>query len=55
MLGDGNVDFECFFNALKNICYDGLIIMQAYRDDEGLEVFEKQLSFINKQLIEFKN
>ncbi len=55
MLGEGNVDFESFFDALKNICYDGLIIMQAYRDDEGLEVFEKQLSFINKQLIEFKN
>ena len=28
------------------INYDGILIMQAYRDDEGINVFEKQLNFI---------
>ena len=55
ILGEGDVDFENFFNGLKGINYDNILIMQAYRDDEGLEVFEKQLNFFNDQLIKFTN
>jgi len=48
VLGEGNADFERFFNKLKEFNYSGPFIMQAYRDDEGLEVFKKQLSWIKK-------
>ena len=47
-LGEGNANFEIFFNKLKNFDYQGPFIMQAYRDDEGLEIFKKQLFWINK-------
>jgi L-ribulose-5-phosphate 3-epimerase len=45
-LGYGNVDFKKFFNELKNFNYQGPFIMQAYRDDEGIEIFKKQLEYI---------
>ena len=41
-LGHGNADFIKFFNELKNFNYQGPFIMQAYRDDEGIEIFKKQ-------------
>lgn len=46
ILGKGNADFNGFFNKLKNFQYKGPFIMQAYRDDEGLEIFKKQLDWI---------
>jgi sugar phosphate isomerase/epimerase len=46
ILGSGNSDFERFFAILKKVGYEGPFIMQAYRDDEGLEVFSKQLQWI---------
>lgn len=45
-LGEGAADFEKFFNKLKEFNYTGPFIMQAYRDDEGVEIFKKQLSWI---------
>jgi len=45
-LGDGSADFIKFFNELKNFNYQGPFIMQAYRDDEGVEIFKKQLKYI---------
>jgi len=45
-LGEGAANFELFFNALKNYNYQGPFIMQAYRDEEGVEIFKKQLSWI---------
>lgn len=48
ILGEGNADFDRFFNKLKEFDYNGPFIMQAYRDDEGVEVFKKQLSWIKK-------
>jgi L-ribulose-5-phosphate 3-epimerase len=48
VLGEGNADFDRFFNKLKEFDYSGPFIMQAYRDDEGLEVFKKQLAWIKK-------
>jgi sugar phosphate isomerase/epimerase len=48
VLGKGNADFNKFFNKLKEFDYSGPFIMQAYRDDEGLEIFKKQLLWIKK-------
>tara|TARA_B100001175_G_scaffold316572_1_gene330860 strand:+ start:1580 stop:2413 length:834 start_codon:yes stop_codon:yes gene_type:complete len=45
ILGDGDVNFQYFKNFLKNSSFDGPIIMQAYRDDEGVEIFSKQLKW----------
>jgi len=46
-LGEGNADFEKFFKKLKGFNYQGPFIMQAYRDDEGVEIFKKQLNWIS--------
>jgi L-ribulose-5-phosphate 3-epimerase UlaE len=48
ILGEGNANFEKFFDKLKEFDYKGPIIMQAYRDDEGVGVFKKQLNWIMK-------
>jgi len=45
-LGNGNADFINFFNELKKFNYQGPFIMQAYRDDEGIEIFKQQLKYI---------
>lgn len=50
ILGEGNADFVKFFNKLKELDYQGPFIMQAYRDDEGVKVFKKQLDWIKKYL-----
>ena len=49
-LGEGNANFDKFFNKLKEFDYQGPFIMQAYRDDEGVEIFKKQLDWIEKYL-----
>jgi L-ribulose-5-phosphate 3-epimerase len=49
-LGEGNADFGKFFNKLKKFNYQGPFIMQAYRDDEGVEIFKKQLDWIGEYL-----
>ena len=49
-LGEGNADFAKFFNKLKEFNYQGPFIMQAYRDDEGVEIFKKQLDWIGEYL-----
>lgn len=49
-LGSGNADFDSFFNALADVNYNGIFIMQAYRDDEGLAIFNKQLDWIRPKL-----
>ncbi|XOV79309.1 MAG: sugar phosphate isomerase/epimerase family protein [Aestuariibacter sp.] len=46
VLGTGNADIPGFFEVLKEYDYHGPIIMQAYRDDEGIEVFKKQLTWL---------
>lgn len=50
-LGTGDVDFKRFFDALKTIDYGAPFVMQVYRDDEGVDVFKKQLALF-KRLIE---
>lgn len=45
-LGTGSADFKGFFCALAAVNYQGPFIIQAYRDEEGKEVFGKQLDWI---------
>ena len=46
LLGTGAADFQQAFSMLKKIEYTGPLIMQAYRDDEGLGVFKEQLAYV---------
>jgi L-ribulose-5-phosphate 3-epimerase len=49
-LGEGDADFGKFFDKLEKFDYQGPFIMQAYRDDEGVTIFKKQLDWIKKYL-----
>ena len=53
-LGKGNANFNLLLYELTKIKYSGLIILQAYRDDQGVDIFDKQYEFFRnkfKQLI----
>ena len=50
-LGKGNANFDELINLMKIASYDGQLIMQVYRDDEGIEIFEKQLLFFKEKLL----
>jgi len=50
VLGEGDANFEKFFSKLKEFDYQGAFIMQAYRDNEGVEIFKKQLDWIKRFL-----
>jgi L-ribulose-5-phosphate 3-epimerase len=50
VLGDGNADFLKFFEMLKKFNYQGPFIMQAYRDEEGIGIFKKQLEWFKHYL-----
>jgi len=50
LLGTGDVDFDLFFNKLMEFDYCGPFVMQAYRDDEGVEVFRQQLDWIKNKM-----
>ncbi len=50
ILGQGNANFDKFFDKLKEFNYQGSFIMQAYRDEEGVEIFKKQLTWIKPYL-----
>jgi len=52
-LGEGNADFDKFFTALADYRYQGPFIMQAYRDDEGVEIFKKQLAWIKPYIEQY--
>ena len=45
-LGTGNADLPKFFSLLSTYSYEGPLIMQAYRDDEGMNIFKEQLQWI---------
>ena len=46
ILGGGVADFDTVFSKLSEFNYQGPFIMQAYRDEEGVEVFREQLNWI---------
>jgi L-ribulose-5-phosphate 3-epimerase len=48
ILGEGNANFDIFFNKLCEFDYQGPFIMQAYRDDQGIDVFKKQLGWVKE-------
>lgn len=50
LLGTGDTDFTSFFSVLTRIKYAGPVILQAYRDDEGLAVFKQQLAWYISQV-----
>ncbi|MFA5139661.1 MAG: sugar phosphate isomerase/epimerase family protein [Elusimicrobiota bacterium] len=50
LLGRGDADFDRFFESLSRVGYRGPFIMQAYRDDEGVRVFQEQLRWITPKL-----
>jgi len=50
VLGMGDTKFPAFFEAVVQINYQGPFIMQAYRDDEGIQVFKKQLDWIKPRI-----
>ena len=49
-LGTGDTEFDKFFASLASVDYKGPFIMQAYRDDEGIEVFKRQLTWFKRRL-----
>ena len=49
--GTGDFNYHEFVKCFNTINYNGPIIMQVFRDDEGLEIFKKQFEIINKQII----
>lgn len=49
-LGTGNADFNLFLKLFEKLDFKGPIIMQVYRDDEGIEIFNKQFAWFKKQI-----
>jgi sugar phosphate isomerase/epimerase len=45
-LGQGSADFAKIFKCVQDCGYNGPFIMQAFRDDEGLEIFKTQLTWL---------
>ena len=45
-LGTGNANIPEFIKLMENFSYSGPLIMQAYRDDEGVSIFEEQLNWV---------
>lgn len=49
-LGTGNANLNEVFTCLNKLSYNGILIMQAYRDDEGLIIFKEQLKYVQSLL-----
>ena len=49
-LGKGDCNFQLFFKEFYKIDFSGPIILQAYRDEEGVEVFKKQFSWFMQSM-----
>ncbi len=50
-LGQGSTDFDKIFKCVQNYGYTGPLILQAFRDDDGLEIFKTQLTWLKEFLI----
>ncbi len=51
-LGTGDADFDAFFGALRKVGFTGPFILQAFRDDEGKEIFASQLDWVRQKYLE---
>lgn len=49
-IGTGDTNFDDFFEALKSIIYNKPFILQVYRDEEGVEIFKKQLVWFKTKI-----
>lgn len=49
-LGLGNADFKSFFNFLRNIKYDGNLILQTARDKNDIKEVERNIKFVKKYI-----
>jgi L-ribulose-5-phosphate 3-epimerase len=49
-LGTGSANFNKIFDLLLKYDYQGVIIFQAFRDEEGIEIFKKQKSWFFEKL-----
>jgi len=50
ILGEGVADFNTVFSKLSELNYQGPFIMQAYRDEEGVDIFNRQLGWVKPYL-----
>ena len=50
MLGTGEANIPKVFDLLSKLNYNGLIIFQAFRDEEGVEIFKKQFKWFHKNV-----
>jgi L-ribulose-5-phosphate 3-epimerase len=50
VLGTGNANFESFFEVFSTIAFKGPIVMQVYRDDEGVDIFKKQFEWFKLKI-----
>jgi sugar phosphate isomerase/epimerase len=51
VLGEGQAEFSLAFGKLREVNYKGPYIMQAYRDEEGLDIFKRQLVWVKRYLL----
>ena len=49
-LGEGNADLPKIFDLLSKYDYQGLLIFEAYRDNEGIKIFKEQLNWFFKNI-----
>ena len=47
-LGTGHVNLSEFFREFGKYSFDGPIIMQLFRDDEGVSIFKEQFEVFNR-------
>ena len=54
-LGKGSADFSNFFTTLKNYKFDGIFILQAYREENALVSLKPQLEYVREVLLKYYN
>ena len=50
VLGAGNANFTSFFEVFSKIDFNDPIVMQVYRDDEGVEIFKQQFDWLKSKI-----
>ena len=51
IFGTGSANFDPLFDFIHKNKFSGPIIMQSYRDEEGLEIFKKQLNWVKERYL----
>jgi L-ribulose-5-phosphate 3-epimerase len=51
ILDTGDTQFERFFDALGPFQFSGPFILQAFRDDEGVDIFDRQLKWLRSHFL----